>query len=234
MHPTIAVQANEERRNTSRCENVAKKYAFNIDAYAIGDIDREEAEHFIQEGFKRAYNATVSVTMPWILAINNGAFKAALGIRPATDTLFLEQYLDNPVEQYLASTRQIQRSHIAEIGHLYSNSNKFTLPLFLTTAVSLFTNEYKYMVFSATEHVLQLISRAGIPHTFLSNADPARLNTASDNWGSYYDTKPKVVAVSLLDVMAVVNNHPLYARMFEQLSSKIAATSKRLQRGGVK
>lgn len=207
-----------------------KKYDFNIEVFAKNDQGRGDVEGFIEQGFLRSYNAKISISMPWILAISNGSFKAALGIRSAKETLFIEQYTDKPIEQILeVLAPKVHRSEIAEVGHLYSNSKKFTLPLFLTTAVSLFCNHYQYMVFAATEHVLDLIDRTGITHTMITHADPSKLSQSANNWGAYYQTNPKVVAISLSDVMAVINNSKKFRIMFERLDNDIACATKKLQ-----
>ncbi|WP_100656827.1 thermostable hemolysin [Alteromonas flava] len=210
-----------------------QKYQFDISTYGIGDKGREAAEHFIETGFQHAYNASIKVSTPWILAINNGAFKAALGIRSAHERLFLEQYLAAPIETMVNQYIPVRRAGIAEIAHLYSNSNKFTLPLFLITAVALFTNGFAAMTFSATSHVQSLIQRAGIITHELASADPSKLQQRAANWGSYYQTEPKVVAVSLRNVMQVINSSARYRKMFELLTDKIAHTVCALQAGDI-
>ncbi|MBT1449295.1 thermostable hemolysin [Glaciecola sp. XM2] len=207
----------------------SKKYAFDIDLFALNDDGRHEAQHFIKSGYLKAYNANIEVTSPWLLAINNGQYKAALGIRPAIETLFLEQYLSLPVEQVLSLHNKVaMRSEIAEISNLYSNANKFTIPLFLTTAVSLYCNQYTYMVFSATEHVLTLISKTGISHTLLGKADESLLLHSTNDWGTYYSTNPKVVSLNLLEVMSVISSSKLFMNMFSGLEPRIALAATKI------
>lgn len=206
------------------------KYIFDIDIFLRSTHGRKEAEQFISNGFKKEYNANISITMPWILAINNGSFKAALGIRSAIHPLFLEQYLDSSIENTIAlHLSSCSRKQVAEIGHLYSNAKKFTLPLFLTTAVSLFYNRFEYMVFSATEHVLKLISSTGITCHTIAEADPSKLQECSDNWGSYYTTCPQVVVLQLTEVMRLINRNAGYSSMFNMLSDRIANASLKIQ-----
>jgi len=242
-------------------ESTTSKYAFSLDVYQKNDIGRLPAEQFIKDGFTSAYGADVDITMPYILAINNGKFKAALGIRAATENLFIEQYLAQPIEFYVSQEHVSQehvsqehvaqehvaqehvaqnkvlqmhttvaRKYIAEIGHLYSNSNKFTIPLFLTTAVSLFCNGYEQMVFAGTDHVVKLISKAGIECHYIAQADKNKLQGSSNKWGSYYETNPQVVFVSLASVMNVVNKSAHFKQMFDQLERKIALTTSKLKR----
>lgn len=228
-----AVENNLSINEAMSCAQPAprKKYAFDIAVYFNEDCGRIDAERFIEEGFLSSYGAKISVTMPCILAINNGTFKAALGIRCAAQALFIEQYIDQPIEQTIGQQAMpVSRDEIAEIGHLYSNAQKFTMPLFLTTAVSLFCNHYRYMVFAGTEHVLDLINRTGISHTFIADADQTKLAQSDNDWGTYYDTHPKVVAISLSSVIEVINANPRFCAMFEGLASKIANTTHQLER----
>lgn len=207
-----------------------QKYAFDIDFYANSDVGRRDAKKFIEEGFLKTYGAQISVSTPWILAINNGKFKAALGIRSAINPLFIEQYIDQSIETILEQKYiHASRSEIAEIGNLYSNAQKFTLPLFLTAAVSLFCNNYKYMVFAGTQHVLDVINRTGIEHTFIASADQAKLQKSENNWGSYYDTNPSVVAISLSSVVEMIGKSKRFSSMFESLTPKISNVTKKLQ-----
>lgn len=204
------------------------KYVFSLDVYQKHDDGRIAAEQFIKDGFASTYGADIDISMPYILAINNGKFKAALGIRSATQNLFIEQYLVQPIEHYISQARG--REYVAEIGHLYSNSNKFTIPLFLTTAVSLFCNGYEHMVFAGTEHVVKLISKAGIHCHYIAQADKHKLQESSIKWGSYYETNPQVVFVSLASVMVAVNKSQHFKQMFDQLARKIALTTSKLKR----
>ncbi|MGQ8364565.1 thermostable hemolysin [Glaciecola sp. 1036] len=216
--------------NKTKCAN-ATKFAFDIALHLANEIGRDRVEDFIKQGFKKAYGAEVNVSMPWLLSISKGDLKAALGIRPATSTLFIEQYIDVPIEQAISVLApDVNRHQIAEIGHLYSNSNRFTIPLFMVTAISLLCNNYEYMVFSATEHVLSLITRAGINCSQIAKADVSKLTPPVDNWGSYYDTNPVVVAVSLYDVVQAISNDKGLASVFADLDEKIARTTEKLNK----
>jgi hypothetical protein len=185
---------------------------------------RGDVERFIKQGFYKSYAAEISITMPYLLAVNNGKFRAALGIRSAKQPLFIEQYLELPIEQTpLLRDEKISRNEIVEIGHLYSNAQRFTIPLFLVSAISLFYCGFKYMAFSGTDRVLSIISRIGLECHYLVDATQGALNHSSDdNWGSYYSTSPKVVLLSLAQVIKVIDGGPIYQNLFDQLDTKIA------------
>ena len=206
------------------------KFNFDIQVAAFGGKQRSEIEQFIKHGFYKSYQAKVSVTMPHLLALCNGTYKAALGIRGGEENLFIEQYLSSAIElQPLFLKHKIDRKDIVEIGHLYSNTQRFTLPLFMITAVSLFYRNYKYMVFSGTEKVIDLIVKSGLKSSHLCDAHLSKIQTDTDEWGSYYDTKPKVIAVSLSDVIALIDQQPRYQAMFQSLDKQIAQTCQQLR-----
>jgi hypothetical protein len=88
--------------NVSRsAESGNSKYTFSLDFFQKGDEDRLAAKQFINDGFTSAYSADIDITMPYVLAINNGKFKATLGIRAATESVFIEQCLLQPIEYYV-------------------------------------------------------------------------------------------------------------------------------------
>lgn len=225
-----------EPNTRSRAKVHTKKSTLDMDVISLEDNNRIDVENFIKKGFSKTYNADITITMPWLLTVKDAKYKAALGIRSATSTLFIEQYIDEPIEKAIAKSLSqtnknavISRREIAEIGHLYSNGKRFTLPLLLVTAVSLFCNDYKHMVFSGTEHVLNLIEKMGVNCSFIAEAKEEKLNISLDNWGTYYSTQPQVVCISLIDVMKLINNHPLYTSMFEILNEKIVRTTSNLR-----
>jgi len=205
------------------------KFNFDIQVAALAGEQRSEIEQFIKQGFLKSYQAKVSVTMPHLLALCNGTYKAALGIRSGQDDLFIEQYLSGAIEQQSVFVKNnIERKDIVEIGHLFSNTQRFTIPLFMITAVSLFYMNYKYMVFSGTEKVINIIAKSGVHCSHLCDASLNKINTSTDEWGSYYSANPKVIAVSLLDVIALIGQHPTYQKMFQSLDKQIAQTCQQL------
>ena len=206
------------------------KFNFDIQVASLKSTKRNEIEQFIKKGFSKRYQARVSVTMPHLLALCNGTYKAALGIRSGEDGLFIEQYISGLIEQQpVFVENNITRKDIVEIGHLFSNNQRFTIPLFMITAVSLFYMNYKYMVFSGTEKVINLMVKSGVHCTHLCDAHENKIESSTDEWSSYYTTNPKVIAVSLLDVIALIGQHPIYQEMFQSLDKQIAQTCQQLR-----
>jgi hypothetical protein len=190
---------------------------------------RAKTEAFIKKGFNNAYGANINVTTPYLLSLQQGNLKSALGVRNAKECLFVEQYLSLGIELELEKMGvSIARKNIAEIAHLYSNAKVFTLPLLLVTAIALHFKEFEIMVFTGTAHVLNLISKTGIDVHLITKADPQKLvktdtnNTESDNWGSYYQSNPQVAYICLADVVQVIQGTPKFAEMFNDLSPQVA------------
>ena len=199
----------------------------DVDAFSRQCEGRNRIEEFIKKGFTNAYSADIHVSMPVVLAVKKGTYKAALGVRSTRSALFIEQYLDSSIEQLLSTPdNPVSRDEIIEIGHLFSNAQKFTIPLLLVTAASLYRSGFKYMVFTGTEQVNKLISRTGINVSHLANADSNKLDKSNDQWGTYYDSNPQVVSVSLANVMAIVSAKDGYLKLFHSLEKKIACVTK--------
>ena len=85
--------------------------------------ERAELEAFVRAAFGRKHAAQVHSFMPTLLGFRDavGQLKGVIGLRAAADErLFLEQYLDVPVEQAIAAAvgREIPRWQVVEVGNL--------------------------------------------------------------------------------------------------------------------
>lgn len=159
---------------------------------------REEAEKFINSVFLRHHAARVSSFAPELLLIESpGQVLAAAGWRGAgAQPLFLERYLDDPVEVLLArlTGQPLSRERVVEVGHLTSEKPGASLLVIVALARHLAQAGYEWVVFTATRELVRLFTRLGLPLLALAKADPARLGDAAKAWGRYYDTQPVVVA----------------------------------------
>ncbi|MDH4172762.1 MAG: thermostable hemolysin, partial [Betaproteobacteria bacterium] len=85
--------------------------------------ERRAFEAFIAERFCRAYGARLTHFLPHLLGVMDGLarWQAAAGYAAAgAQALFLEQYLDRPIEQALGAAvgRPLARGSIVEVGNL--------------------------------------------------------------------------------------------------------------------
>lgn len=163
-----------------------------------GSPRRQEAESFIRSVFARRYNADVSAFAPHLLLLEqNRRIIAATGWRPASvESLYLERYLDMPIEQAMAqlADQPVARERIVEVGNLAAEKHGSSLHVILSLSEHLDRLGYEWVVFTATAELIGIFSRLGLPLLALAPANPARLGNEAKAWGNYYDTQPIVVA----------------------------------------
>ena len=106
---------------------------------------RAALERFIAERFRQAYGAQVSHFCAHLLGLRDaaGAWQAAAGYTPAASgALYLEHYLDRPVEVVLSAAvgERVPRERVVEVGNLASAARGFGgrfLPALRRTLVDL-------------------------------------------------------------------------------------------------
>jgi hypothetical protein len=160
---------------------------------------RSVFEQFIATRFARAYGARLSHFLPYLLVARDCAsrWQAAAGYAAALDgPLFLEQYLDKPIEEVLTAAlgRPVHRSRIVEVGNLAAVSAGAARALIPLLARYLRGLGYRWVVFTATRELRNSFGRLGLQPLLLANADPARLAGNGGSWGSYYQRDPQVMA----------------------------------------
>lgn len=161
-------------------------------------VVRSELECFIKSGFSQCYEADLKTFLPLLLGIKTKQLRAAVGVRRASEPLFIEQYLSKPITQVLANHGILaERFQIAEMGNLYSQSPRFTLPLIMTVVMGLFLTDVRYLAFSGTHKVRQLLGTMGFAMTHLSSAKAECVGTAISEWGRYYDNDPEVMVLDI-------------------------------------
>ncbi len=170
--------------------------------YPLAHPDRPELEQFVRDGFARAYDARISSFMPVLFGLRDadGKLVAAAGCRDAaTQSLFLEQYLDAPVEHLLRSAlaTPLKRPDIAEVGNLVGETAGATRVLIGAMGRWLGAVGYRAVVCNVTNTVANAFRKHGIPLAPLVPADKTRLGAAAADWGRYYDQPCTVMAAQV-------------------------------------
>ena len=160
---------------------------------------RAEIERFIAERFRKAYGAQISHFCAHLLGARSatGAWQAAAGYTPAgSGALYLEHYLDRPIEAVLSKVlgERIQRERVVEVGNLVAAAGGCGRNFLLALGQHLATLEHRWVVFTATREVRNLLRRLSFPVHVLAPANPARLPDHGAAWGSYYAHDPNVMA----------------------------------------
>jgi len=160
--------------------------------------ERHAFEDFIGARFARAYGAKLTHFLPHLLGVKDGLgrWQAAAGYANAgAQALFLEQYLDAPVEQALAAAlgRPIARNSIVEVGNLAAASAGMARALIPQLARHLHRLGYRWVAFTATRALRNSFHRLGLKPLALAPALRSRLQDGGADWGSYYEQDPVVM-----------------------------------------
>ncbi len=161
---------------------------------------RRQVEQFIAQRFLEVHAARISEFMPELIALFDeaGQILAAVGFRSAdSEALFLEHYLDTPVEQAIAchATRALpQREGIVEIGNLASIDRRASRKLFAILSGVLHARGYEWAVFTGCSSLHRMFKTLRIETVYLGRALQSRLPVDQQTWGGYYEDNPRVVA----------------------------------------
>jgi len=204
---TLAVPSDRPSRGGANC-----RYSLN----APDSTQRALLESFIAQRFSAAYGASIVEFFPLLLARSDDRqVSSVVGLRPGTDRpLFLEQYLDAPLEQAIAGKAgaSVERNRLMEIGNLASSFKSGNQLTFILLTAILSQAGYTWVVFTATEQVRALLARLDFHPVTLCEADESKLVNKQQVWGSYYQAQPKVQAGNLQEGMAILEANR-YSRM---------------------
>ncbi|MFT5722764.1 MAG: hypothetical protein ACI9W6_003100 [Motiliproteus sp.] len=164
-------------------------------------LNRLRVSEFIQRRFRQDYAAQVEVYAEHLIALIDAEnrVQAAVGYQSAASgPLFLEQYLDQPIEQRLgdASGSRVSRAQIVEVGNLASRSSGWTRQIILALAPFYYSQGFEWLVMTLTPRVLNSFHKLGVGLDLipLGVADPSRLDQDPARWGRYYQERPLVLA----------------------------------------
>jgi hypothetical protein len=126
----------------------------------------------------------------------SGVIECAAGIRFGFQGLFSECYLDRPVEHALSQRfgRAVDRDCVVEVCNLVATKSGRTLPFIRRLIEFVAMADAEWAIFTATGTLRKLLQRSGLNMSELTRAERSRVNNP-DDWGSYYEHDPRVVAV---------------------------------------
>lgn len=182
---------------------------------------RAQVESTIAQRFADVYGADVTRFMPLQLCLRlNDDIVATVGIRAASSSaLFLEHYLDAPVEQVASAALgcSVERCDIVEIGNLVSTWRGSSQWLFIALTLLLCEQRQPWVTFTATQEVQKLLRRLDIVPVALVQADADRLGIEKSSWGSYYSQKPLVMITHAPTAKQKLLAHPLLSQCVADL-----------------
>ena len=172
--------------------------------------ERSRVEQFIEAQFAKSYDANIKQHYPMLMSVQDdeGNILAALGFRPAQDEpLFLEQYIDTSIEKSLSEhfEKPVLRREVVEIGSLASTTSGASIFLFIALNAWLDQQGYVMATITATRRLKRFFSMLKLDFIQLENADPERLPDHGKDWGTYYDTCPRILAGSISQTQSRMN-----------------------------
>ena len=146
--------------------------------------------------YRDVFNAAAPRGYAQWMAAGDGA---ALGYRRAgAEPLFLETYLDQPIEDVVgvALGRRVAREAIVEIGNFAADNALAMVELWGNAANDL-GGASEVAVATLTAPLRRMFARIGLPVVELAPARPERLGQAAAAWGSY-DAQDPVVCMGMI------------------------------------
>jgi hypothetical protein len=161
------------------------------------DSRREWLEQFVARVYERIYGAQVShfhEVLVGCLGLD-GQLQAVLGLTPLEfSPAFLEQYLEWPVEHSIdVGGQRARRERVVELGNLAAQVPGASRSIIRYMTRYLHTRGYRHVVFTATQALSNSFARLHYEPRVIAKADPSRLRTGPNSWGSYYDSNPQVM-----------------------------------------
>jgi thermostable hemolysin len=184
---------------------------------------RQASEAIIENAYARAYGSSVSCSYPTLMSVAgaDNEVLATVGFRPAVvEPLFLEQYLQRPIERVLGDKTgvRVTRDEIVEIGSLASSGKGASIFLFVALAAYLKQQGFTYAVVTATDALRKTFEFFGFDAVELADANPAAIPDGAA-WGAYYAHRPKVLAGTIAAGVARVEKFlpPEHNRSLDKL-----------------
>jgi len=167
--------------------------------------DRDEIERFIIDTLHHTYGADVKRFKPYLMSLRDHENKliAVCGLHSAaTEKLFLESFLDKPIESLLTAHTgtPVKRADIVEIDNF--SVAEMCMSHHLVTAINdqLYFTAKQWAVLTATPILFEVFVKFGIQPEIIADADIRLLNPEDRRaWGSYFEQKPQIMAIRRLD-----------------------------------
>lgn len=160
---------------------------------------RAEAEQLIEGVYASTFAVRLTSHFPVLIAVidEDNRVVAAAGCRRADDEpLFLEQYLDEPIEHALwrQAGKPVVRSEVMEIGSLAATGvGPAAQMLFAALAAFLYEEGAVYAVATATCRLRSAFRAFGFGADEIAPAKLTKLPNGGADWRGYFKHDPVVV-----------------------------------------
>lgn len=204
MHPTPATWT------TGRLS--PQHPTFSLVALGPDCPGRDAAECYLASAYAARFGARLEQFMPTLLVLEDPAGRLAgvVGCRQAAlEHLYLEQYLDLPVERSIARHQNLpaRREEITELGNFAAADCRAARRLVSLLPGYLLAQGQVWAVFTATDLVRQILASVGTGLIELAGARENRLLPGAGQWGSYFRQDPRVMATRVPDALGISTRH---------------------------
>ncbi|MBL4681474.1 MAG: thermostable hemolysin [Pseudomonadales bacterium] len=162
-----------------------------------GEVTHGNVNKLISKAYAKHFQCDLRHFLPSSFSlVSSNEVVACTGFQSADHSeLFLEQYLDKPIEQALsiAMDSSIERKDIVEIGGFAVTSSNHALSFMLQLAPAFQNLGFRYAVCTVTYPVRKYLKNLGLDTVFLGDATPDMVDTSDNAWGSYYRLKPVIL-----------------------------------------
>jgi len=195
---------------------------------------RERMECCVAQVYARVHGAHIEHFHESLLGLED-RFGALLGVightHPDTRPLFLETYLEQPIEARLSVRmgRGVPRSSLVEVGNLSALQPGAAAALVSTLAQVLTQRGVHFAVFTATAATRRVFERLGARLVDLGQADGRRLGKDEASWGRYYECQPRVAAMDLSELCASCEGDPRLSRRLSPVWASAQALQNQLR-----
>ncbi|POG24261.1 thermostable hemolysin [Aeromonas bestiarum] len=157
---------------------------------------------YIQSAYSQEFNARIPHFLPCLLGLYraDGILVGACGLKLAsTERLYLEQYLDHPIEVAIETRlgAPARRNRIVEVGNLACSEPGNARLMFAALCRLLCDNDLDYVVFTGTARLRNSFHRLHLTPVELAPARADKVGEDASAWGAYYHCQPKVMVGDL-------------------------------------
>lgn len=187
----------------NRPDRVKVSESLSLMLYIPGSLKRHAVELFIHQRYLDKHDARIRHFMPYLISLETGDRNvvAAAGFRPATDgELFLEKYLNLPVEQVLGEALGlcISREVLVEVGNFATDGGHSSRLMIMAMAALFHQQGFSWVTMTGTRELVNILKRMRLEPVELIDADADCLGTEKNYWGSYYEHYPRVMCGNIL------------------------------------
>jgi hypothetical protein len=211
---------------------VARPCSPDISLEPADSAGRSKLEACIADRFNRQYGARIEEFLPFLLSLNVAdRLGAVIGLRlAATSPLFLEQYIDTPVEQAVSKVfgTPVDRAQIVEIGNLASAAPGSAALMFGLLPAILREAGIRWVVCTATPQVRVMLKKVDFATRTICVADPKFLGDKQADWGTYYASCPHVIVGDVQRAAERADMNPDIAALLRNLDGSIRPLAAKL------